>query len=500
MYYHPSFNIDIIFFTAKITKCYNNNLFFYNTQTTHKGQVTTFFFLGFNSMAVYNLLLFTLVLIIYVLTICGNFLIIMLVYYSKTLHSPMYFFLSQLCLSDIMLTTDISPNICSITIIFVLGICELEFCGPNVIDYFYCDINPLMELSCSDTSKVQMEATLFSFPVLILPFLLIVVSYTCIVVTLLKIPSFSGRLKSFSTCSSHLTVVFIFYGTLIAMYLIPKEGQSRTTSNIMSLLYTVFTPFVNPFIYSLRNKDIKKIVNNITTHKGNVTTFFFLGFNSNAVYNLLLFALVLIIYIVTICGNFLIIMLIYYSKTLHSPMYFFLSQLSISDIMLTTDISPNMLNIVLHERTSIPFSEFCGPNVIDHFYCDLNPLLELSCSDTSNVRMEAILLCFLVLILPFLLIAVSYTYIVVTLLKISSFSGRLKSFSTCSSHLTVVFIFYGTLIAMYLIPKKGQSRTTSKTMPLLYTVFTPFVNPFIYSLRNTDIKEIVNKLVYNQKL
>ncbi|XP_073480360.1 olfactory receptor 1468-like [Aquarana catesbeiana] len=264
-------------------------------------------------------------------------------------------------------------------------------------------------------------------------------------------------------------------------------------------------------------------------------------------------------------------MLIYYSKTLHSPMYFFLSQLSISDIMLTTDISPNMLNIVLHERTSIPFSgcifqyffyssveafecflltvmsydrylaicsplhyasimkqtlciklvleswllscsmafivalslcqlEFCGPNVIDHFYCDLNPLLELSCSDTSNVRMEAILLCFLVLILPFLLIAVSYTYIVVTLLKISSFSGRLKSFSTCSSHLTVVFIFYGTLIAMYLIPKKGQSRTTSKTMPLLYTVFTPFVNPFIYSLRNTDIKEIVNKLVYNQKL
>ncbi|XP_077327816.1 olfactory receptor 1468-like [Lithobates pipiens] len=265
-------------------------------------------------------------------------------------------------------------------------------------------------------------------------------------------------------------------------------------------------------------------------------------------------------------------MLIYYSKTLHSPMYFFLSQLSISDIMLTTDISPNMLNIVLHERTSISFSgcifqyffyssveafecylltlmsydrylaicsplhytsimkqslcikfvlefwllscsmafivalsicqlEFCGlKNVIDHFYCDLNPLLELSCSDTFHVQIEAILLCFLVLILPFLLIAASYTYIVVTLLKISSFSGRLKSFSTCGSHLTVVFIFYGTLLATYLIPKKGQSQTTSKIMPLLYTVFTPFVNPFIYSLRNKDIKEIVNKLVYNQKL
>ncbi|PIO12620.1 hypothetical protein AB205_0221060, partial [Aquarana catesbeiana] len=237
-----------------------------------------------------------------------------------------------------------------------------------------------------------------------------------------------------------------------------------------------------------------------TTYKGNVTTFFFLGFNNMAIYNLLLFTLVLIIYIVTICGNLLIIMLVYFSKTLHSPMYFFLSQLSISDIMLTTDIAPNMLNIVLHERISISFSglisifeisqlEFCGPNVIDYLFCDFNPLVELSCSDTSRVQMEVILLCVPMLIFPFLVIAVSYTYIVLTILKISSFSGRLKSFSTCSSHLTVVFIFYGTLAAAYMIPKKGQSRMISKMMSLLYTVFTPFVNPFIYSLRNQEMKD-----------
>ncbi|PIO30037.1 hypothetical protein AB205_0132040, partial [Aquarana catesbeiana] len=237
-----------------------------------------------------------------------------------------------------------------------------------------------------------------------------------------------------------------------------------------------------------------------TTHKGNVTTFFFLGFNSNAVYNLLLFTLVLIIYIMTICGNCLIIMLVNYSKTLHSPMYFFLSQLSISDIILTTDIAPNMLNIVLHERTSVSFSEFCGPNVIDYLFCDFNPLVELSCSDTSRVQMETTLSCVPVLILPFLGIVVSYIYIVLTIMKISSFSGRLKSFSTCSSHLTVVFIFYGTLIAAYLIPKEGQSRTTSKIMSLLYTVFTPFVNPFIYSLRNKDIKDSLKTLYINKRL
>ncbi|XP_073480372.1 olfactory receptor 5P68-like [Aquarana catesbeiana] len=289
-----------------------------------------------------------------------------------------------------------------------------------------------------------------------------------------------------------------------------------------------------------------------------------------AIYNLLLFTLVLIIYIVTICGNCLIIVLIYYSKTLHSPMYFFLSQLSISDIMLTTDIAPNMLNIVLHERTSISYVgcltqlyvfgttegfecflltvmsydrylaicsplhyasimkqtlciklvlaswiiscsmviittlgvsqlEFCGPNVIDYLFCDFNPLVELSCSDASTVQMEITLLCVPVLILPFLVIVVSYIYIVLTILKISSFSGRLKSFSTCSSHLTVVFLFYGTLIAAYLIPKEGQSQTISKIMSLLYTVFTPFVNPLIYSLRNKEIKDNLKILYINKR-
>ncbi|KAM5171668.1 olfactory receptor 1468-like [Mantella aurantiaca] len=301
-----------------------------------------------------------------------------------------------------------------------------------------------------------------------------------------------------------------------------------------------------------------------TTHKSNVTTIIFLGFSSLAVYNLLLFALVLIIYIGTICGNVLIIFLVFYSKTLHSPMYFFLSQLSVSDIMLTTDIAPNMLNILLHERTSISFLgcitqyyffgsievfecylltvmsydrylaicfplhyvsimnpglciklvvaswllsfslatvsihgigqlEFCGPNVIDYFFCDVNPLIELSCSDASRVQMDNIFLGFFVLILPFLMIVVSYTYIVLTLLKIPSFSGRLKTFSTFSSHLTVVFIFYGTLIAAYVMPREEQSRALSKIMAILYTIVTPFLNPFIYSLRNKDIKKIITK-------
>ncbi|XP_073479932.1 olfactory receptor 1468-like [Aquarana catesbeiana] len=304
--------------------------------------------------------------------------------------------------------------------------------------------------------------------------------------------------------------------------------------------------------------------------KSNITTIFLLGFHNMGKFNLLAFTTILMIYCTAICGNLLIITLVYYSKTLQSPMYFFLSQLSVSDIILITDIAPNMLNIVLHGQTSISFPgcitqlyffvlpetfecflltvmsydrylaicyplhyvsimsqvlciafvfvawllsssltsfiihgvcslEFCGPNTIDHFFCDFYPLMKLSCSDTSIVRMESTLLCTAVVVLPFLLIVLSYIYIALTILKISSISGRLKSFSICSSHLTVVSIFYGTLISMYVLPNEGQSQMISKILSLLYTVFTPFINPFIYSLRNKDIKNALGFITHTKK-
>ncbi|XP_040197813.1 olfactory receptor 1468-like [Rana temporaria] len=304
--------------------------------------------------------------------------------------------------------------------------------------------------------------------------------------------------------------------------------------------------------------------------KSNITTIFFLGFHNMAKFNLLVFYFILIIYCVTICENILIITLVSYSKSLHSPMYFFLVQLSVSDIILITDIAPNMLNIVLHEQPSISFPgcitqlyffiasgtfecfilmvmsydrylaicyplhyvsimsqvlcitfvfvawllsssltsiiihgvcslEFCGPNTIDQLFCDFAPVVKLSCSDTSIVQMESTLLSTAVTVLPFLFIVISYIYIALTILKISSISGRLKSFSTCSSHLTVVSIFYGTLISMYVLPNEGKSQMISKILTLMYTVFTPFINPFIYSLRNKDIKNALGYIMHIKK-
>ncbi|XP_068129362.1 olfactory receptor 11L1-like [Hyperolius riggenbachi] len=323
----------------------------------------------------------------------------------------------------------------------------------------------------------------------------------------------------------------------------------------------------SPFHESLHLAQIHYIS---ATNKSNVTTILFLGFQNISEVNVLLFIFFLVIYCVTICGNAFLITLVSISKTLHSPMYFFVSQLSIADIILTTDISPNMLNIVLHEQTSISISscltqcfflgllvvsdcliltvmsydrymaicsplhytsvmnhvhciklvlvswlisslisliivlnisqlQFCGSNTIDHFFCDLNPLVKLLCSDVSEIQMEITLLSVPVIVLPFFVIIFSYVHIILTILKISSLSGRQKAFSTCSSHLTIVSMFYGTLFGMYVLPNEGQSQTMNKAMSMLYTVFTPFLNPFIYSLRNKDIKKAFRKVVGNLK-
>ncbi|XP_075131697.1 olfactory receptor 11H4-like [Leptodactylus fuscus] len=136
----------------------------------------------------------------------------------------------------------------------------LEFCGPNIIDHLFCDLVPLVELSCSDTFIVHLEMDILGAPATIIPTTIIVLSYTYIVRAVLKIPSNSGRQKAFSTCSSHLIVVSIFYWTIFSVYVLPTGGKSMLLTKILSLLYTVFTPLMNPIIYSLRNKDIKKAV------------------------------------------------------------------------------------------------------------------------------------------------------------------------------------------------------------------------------------------------
>ncbi|XP_053120454.1 olfactory receptor 11L1 [Hemicordylus capensis] len=139
-----------------------------------------------------------------------------------------------------------------------LLISRLSFCRSNQINHFFCDIPPLLKLSCSDTAVTEMTIFVLSVLVLFTCFLLTLVSYAFIIMTILKIPSATGRKKTFSTCGSHLMVVVIYYGTMISMYVRPSASLSSELNKVVSVFYTVITPLLNPVIYSLRNKDFKE--------------------------------------------------------------------------------------------------------------------------------------------------------------------------------------------------------------------------------------------------
>ncbi|KAM9312182.1 olfactory receptor 10R2-like [Gastrophryne carolinensis] len=265
------------------------------------------------------------------MALTSNVLVIVLIVVNQSLHSPMYFFLSQLSLSEILFTSNIVPNmlwliltgkgkvsvarclsqfffisvpsitqclllaamsfdrhaaICkplhyavlmtfvcqsqivlscwlsgfTLSLVVYIFLKQLEFCGLNVINHFFCDIAPLIQLSCSDTYLVELVTAAVATPVLMSPFLFIAVTYCSILQTILKIPTTTGRKKAFSTCSSHLIVACTYYGTLSSVYIFPPRENSVNTNKGLSVLYTLVTPLFNPLVYSLRNQDVRSAI------------------------------------------------------------------------------------------------------------------------------------------------------------------------------------------------------------------------------------------------
>ncbi|KAL2806108.1 olfactory receptor 5J2, partial [Daubentonia madagascariensis] len=140
---------------------------------------------------------------------------------------------------------------------------RLSFCGPNVVGHFFCDVPPLLKLSCSDTSMNELLLLTFSAVIAMTTFLIVIISYIFIAVAILRIHSASGRRKAFSTCASHLTAVTIFYGTLSFNYIQPSSQYSVEQEKVVSVFYTLVTPMLNPLIYSLRNKEVKDAVKRV---------------------------------------------------------------------------------------------------------------------------------------------------------------------------------------------------------------------------------------------
>ncbi|EHB10428.1 Olfactory receptor 8K3 [Heterocephalus glaber] len=150
-----------------------------------------------------------------------------------------------------------------VSLLIPVKIFTLTFCGYNVINHFYCDCIPLISLLCSNTHEVEYIIMVTASLDLISSLLIIFVSYLLIFVAILRMKSAESRHKAFSTCGSHLTVVTVFYGTLMLMYVQPKSSHSIDTDKVASIFYTLVIPMLNPLIYSLRNKDVKYALHRI---------------------------------------------------------------------------------------------------------------------------------------------------------------------------------------------------------------------------------------------
>ncbi|XP_058545081.1 olfactory receptor 5AN1-like [Neofelis nebulosa] len=296
-----------------------------------------------------------------------------------------------------------------------------------------------------------------------------------------------------------------------------------------------------------------------------VTYFILLGFSDFPRMLAVLFVVFLLIYIMTLTWNLCLIILIRMDSHLHTPMYFFLSNLSFMDICYVTSTAPKMLSSFFQEQQTITFvgctiqyfvfsimglSEsclmtamaydryaaicnpllyssvmsptlcirmvlgsylaglsgsvsqlcailqlhFCGPNVINHFFCDMPQLLVLSCTDTFFVQLLLAIVTMIFGVVNALIIMVSYCYIVISVMKITSAKGRSKAFNTCASHLTAVSLFYISSVFVYLSSSSGGSSSFDRFASVFYTVVIPMLNPLIYSLRNKEIKDALRSL------
>ncbi|XP_029435375.1 olfactory receptor 6B1-like [Rhinatrema bivittatum] len=150
----------------------------------------------------------------------------------------------------------------AITVIKISFISRLTFCGPNVINHFFCDISPVLNLACTDMSLAELVDFILALVILIIPLTATVVSYIAIVAAILKIPTTTGRKKAFSTCASHLTVVTTFYSATLYIYARPKKINAFDINKLISVLYAVITPILNPIIYCLRNKEVIGVLRN----------------------------------------------------------------------------------------------------------------------------------------------------------------------------------------------------------------------------------------------
>ncbi|XP_065774286.1 olfactory receptor 7A17-like [Muntiacus reevesi] len=463
-------------------------------------KVSEFFLLGFSEEPALQPLIFGLFLSMYLVTAFGNLLIILLISSDSHLHTPMYFFLSNLSFIDICFTSTTIPK--------------------------------MLQNIWKQSKAITYEGCITQMHFFILfagldDFLLTVMAYDRFV----------------AICHPlHYTVIM--------------NPQLCVILVLVSWAVSVLDSMIQTFMVS-------KLLS--PCNNTQFSEFFLLGFSADPELQPLIFGLFLSMYLIAVFGNLLIILATISDSHLHTPMYFFLSNLSFVDICFTSTTIPKMLKniqtqskvityegctiqvyfyiffaglddflltvmaydrfvaichplhymVIMHPRlcallvlvswmmsamNSLLQSlmvlrlTFCTEVEIPHFFCELNQIVQLACSDTFLNDMVMYLASVLLAGGPFAGIIYSYSKIVSSIRRISSTQRKFKAFSTCASHLSVVLLFYCTSLGVYLSSAATHSSHSSATASVMYTVVTPMLNPFIYSLRNKDRKRALKRV------
>ncbi|XP_057167558.1 olfactory receptor 7A17-like [Ursus arctos] len=461
--------------------------------------ISEFLLMRFSEKPELQPLIFGLFLSMYLITVFGNLLLILVVSSDSHLHTPMYFFLANLSFADICFTSTTIPK---------------------------------MLWNIQTQSKV--------------------ITYDGCISQMYFFTLFAGLDLFLLTLMAYDRFVAICHPLHYMVIMNPRLcGLLALVCWILSVLHSLLhTSMVLRLLFPDNDTGISK--------------FLLLGFSEDPEVQSLIFALFLSMYLITVCGNLLIIMAISSDSHLHTPMYFFLANLSFVDICFTSTTVPKMLWNIQTQRKVITYAgcitqmyffiifgdcddflltvmaydrfvaicqplhytvimnswlcgllvlvswvisvlnsllqslmvlhlSFCSEVEIPHFFCEINQVIGHACSDTF---LNDMLMTFGIVLLggaPLAGILYSYSKIVSFIHKISSAQGKYKAFSTCASHLSVVSLFYCTVLGVYLSSAATQSSHTSAVASVMYTVVTPMLNPFIYSLRNTDIKRALKR-------
>ncbi|EPY72598.1 olfactory receptor Olr468-like protein [Camelus ferus] len=341
---------------------------------TNYTAVTEFILLGLTDRVELQPVLFAVFLVVYLITVIGNLhFIIALVITDYYMLAVMAYDRYMAICKPLSYGSKMSRRVCLSLVAanYIYGLANglaqtilllrLSFCGPNAINHFYCADPPLMVLACSDTYVKETAMFVVAGANLTCSLTIILISYIFIFSAILRIRSAEGRHKAFSTCGSHLTAVTVFYGTLFCMYLTPPSKASVEQGKIVAVFYTFVSPMLNPLIYSFRNKDVKSAVQAQTqrmpiTNGSAITEFILLGLTDCPELQPLLFVLFLVVYLVTLLGNLGMVLVIRLDPRLHTPMYFFLTNLAFVDLCYTSNATPQMLTNLLSERKTITFA------------------------------------------------------------------------------------------------------------------------------------------------